>query len=139
MIKYNDLLSGNMIADVDIKTQHNLEELLGRLKLVEVASGITFICTSGLRTFQHHKEIYSKLNAQRRAKGLAELKVPMGSKHLYGQAADISDPDGRLMVWCKANEDLLSKFSLWCEEKDDQPRVHFQTVPPASGHRFFKP
>lgn len=88
---------------------------------------------------QDHLRIYSTLNAKRKKQGLAELKVPMASKHLFGQAADISDPDGSLHEWCGKNEALLVSVGLWCEEKDDQARVHFQIVPPKSGKRFFKP
>lgn len=139
MITLKELLGGQSIADVEIAIQHNLEELRARLNLVRIAWAKPMIVTSGLRSMHDHKRIYSQINAKRRADGLPELKIPMGSKHLYGQAADILDKDGSLHAWCVANEDLLSKFGLWCEEKDDQARVHFQTVPPASGKRFFKP
>jgi hypothetical protein len=63
----------------------------------------------------------------------------MKSRHLFGQACDVSDPDGKLMDWCIANEKVLEKVGLWCEVRDDKKRVHFQIVPPQSGKRFFNP
>lgn len=90
------------------------------------------IVTSGLRSIEDHKRIY-------REKGISEDKIPMGSRHLHGQACDISDPDGKLYDWCKANEVFLAEIELWMEIKDSEPRVHFQIVPPKSGNRFFIP
>ena len=85
---------------------------------------------------EDHKRIYMELTRKR---GATNVRVPLGSAHLKGSAVDISDPDGSLYDWCKAHEALLVSAQLWCEEKDDQKRVHFQTYAPPSGKRFFKP
>jgi hypothetical protein len=139
MISYKEILCGHSLADVEIRIQHNLEELLGRMNLIRTAYGKPMIVTSGFRSKQDHLRIYSEINAKRVKAGLPELNAPMGSRHLSGQAVDILDRDGSLHQWCKDNEDLLVRIGLWCEEKDSTPRVHFQTVPPASGKRFFHP
>ena len=53
----------------------------------------------------------------------------MGSKHLKGQAADWSDPDGSLYKYCEDNLQLLEDLGIFIELKDDQKRVHIQSVP----------
>lgn len=109
----------------------NLTELLKHINLIRTAYGKPMSITSGLRDLEDHKRIY-------RQKGIAEDKIPMASKHLYGQACDVSDPQGELMAWCKNNEQELIKAELWCEE-GTKGWVHFQIVPPKSGKRWFLP
>jgi len=62
------------------------------------------------------------------------------SKHLLGQACDLSDENGKLDEWLmtatgtKALEDCM----LWHEHPRDTPKwVHVQTVPPGSKNRHF--
>ena len=140
MISMTELLgSKNNINDVPILHQHNLEDLLIKINRIRTEWGQPMIVTSGYRSMQDHLRIYSEINAKRVKAGLEEKKIPIGSKHLLGLAVDISDPDGSLHDWCVANEALLEEVGLWCEVKDEQNRVHFQTEPPRSGNRFFKP
>lgn len=139
MITFKEILGKTPISEVDIAYQHNIEELVKRINVIRAAWGKPMLVTSGFRSMHDHKRIYSELNAKRRSQNLPELKIPMSSKHLYGEAVDISDPDGSLHDWCKANESLLEEVGLWCEEKDSQARVHFQIEPPNSGKRFFYP
>jgi hypothetical protein len=62
------------------------------------------------------------------------------SKHLLGAACDILDRDGALAAWVTANESLLAKAALWCEDtRYTKGWVHFQCLPPKSGKRFFVP
>lgn len=139
MLALKEFVSDYNMADIPHSDQLNLEELLKRMNLVRKAWKKPMTVTSGYRSMQDHLRIYSKINADRRAKGLPELAPPKGSKHLIGAAADISDPDGSLHKWCIENEALLTKIGLWMEVKDEQKRVHFQIFPPKSGNRFFKP
>jgi hypothetical protein len=68
-----------------------------------------------------------------------ESKVPMNSRHLYGQAVDIYDPGLKLTAWLKENDSQrLKNAELWCEEGNSD-WVHFQIVPPKSGKRWFNP
>lgn len=114
----------------------NLKVLHVRINQIRAAWAKPMIVTSGFRSMDDHKRVYTQL-AKRR--GVTFIRIPSGSKHLSGQAVDIADPDGSLMKWCKVNLPLLELAQLWCEEPDDQKRVHFQTIPPGSGKRFFKP
>lgn len=114
----------------------NIHILLERINLIRTAWGKPMTVTSGFRSLEDHKRIYMDLAKKR---GTENIRIPMGSAHLKGCACDISDPDGKLYEWCQKNISKLEEAKLWCEEKDDQARVHFQIYPPASGKRFFKP
>jgi uncharacterized protein YcbK (DUF882 family) len=110
----------------------NLLLLLDKMNIVRKAYGKPMIVSSGLRTMPDHLRIYAN-------KGITDKnKIPMKSKHLFGQACDISDPSGKLMAWCKANVAVLEEAGLWCED-GTVGWVHFQSVPPGSGKRFFLP
>lgn len=118
--------------------QDNLMTLLERINKIRLAYGKPMFVTSGYRSMADHLRIYQEL-ATKRGEIFIEAKVPMKSKHLNGAAVDIADKDGKLFEWTKANETLLEQIGLWCEEKDDQARVHYQIFEPKSGKRFFKP
>jgi len=125
----NELLHNHVITDFNLDIQNNLEDLLNKINIFREAYGKPMIVTSGIRTVEDHFRLYKE-------KG---TKAPMGSQHLQGRAVDIYDEDGELMKYCKENVPLLESIGLWIEDDNSVPRVHFQTVPPKSGHRFFKP
>lgn len=113
--------------------KNNLQILHERINKIRSAYGKPMIVTSGVRDVNDHIRIY-------REKGISDDKIPMGSKHLKGQAVDIADSKKELADWCKNNQNLLEEFELWLEDLDSTVGwVHFQTVPPKSGKRFFKP
>jgi uncharacterized protein YcbK (DUF882 family) len=130
MLTITELLSGNLKSKIPKEHFTNLMDLLVKINTVRTLYAKTMTVTSGYRSLKHHTEIYAD-------RGI--LTPPLGSKHLTGQAVDISDPDGKLMLWVKANYGLMETFGLWMEEPDNQKRVHFQSVPPKSGKRFFYP
>ncbi len=110
----------------------NIIVLLERINKIRAVYGKPMVVTSGLRDMKNHLRIY-------REKGITDKsKIPMKSKHLIGQAVDILDDKGELMEWCKLNQTILEAVGLWCEE-GTVGWVHFQTVPPKSGRRFFNP
>lgn len=112
--------------------EDNLLELLIKGNKIRDAFGRPMIVTSGFRTKEDHLRIYEKQIK-------AGKHVPMGSKHLYCQAVDISDPNKILQKWCLENEKLLAEVGVWMEHfSHTSTWVHFQIVPPASGNRFFK-
>lgn len=128
--------------ETTVESQMNLETLAFKLNKLEAAyeadTGRKLgVCTSGLRNMADHLRIYRAKNSALKAAGLPEVKVPMESKHLYGQAVDISDPDGALWAWVKINLPLMKEIGLWMEAPDGVKRVHFQIVPPKSGNRVF--
>jgi uncharacterized protein YcbK (DUF882 family) len=131
MITMKELNPKSFAAQKSI--QDNLDILLKKINEIRAAYGKPMKITSGLRTMEDHLRIYAEMGITEKS------KIPMKSKHLFGQACDVSDPDGKLMDWCIANEKVLEKVGLWCEVRDDKKRVHFQIVPPQSGKRFFNP
>lgn len=114
----------------------NMTKLLSRVNRVLEAASLKGVVTSGLRNVEDHKRIYSE---KAKKLGLKNIRVPMGSKHLTGEAVDISDPYGTLFKWCRNNVALLEEIGLWVEDDQSVPRVHLQSCPPLSGNRFFKP
>jgi uncharacterized protein YcbK (DUF882 family) len=138
MITLKELLKNTKFESLPKEHQDNLMTLLERVNRVRQVWGKPMTVTSGYRSKDDHTRIYKEL-AAKRGQPFDEKKIPWGSNHLKGAAVDISDPDYKLIEWCIANEKLLEQVGLWCEEKDDQKRVHFQIFAPRSGKRFFKP
>lgn len=133
MISMDELLNKKYkLEDQPQETQDNLNILLERVNKIRTLCGKPMTVTSGLRTMKDHLRIYA-------AKGITDpAKIPMKSRHLYGQAIDISDPDLALTQWLKENPQILIDCELWCEEGNTN-WVHFQIVPPKSGNRWFLP
>lgn len=133
MIILKEIIGKQNIADLPSMIQANLCILLHAINIVRKEYKKPMIVTSGLRDIEKHKEIYRK-------KGIPEEDIPMGSKHLSGEAIDILDRDGSLADWVSKNVSVLKKAGLWCERMDyTHGWVHFQIVPPKSGNRFFIP
>lgn len=133
----NQLIKGNTLADVPLKAQSNLEDLKIKLNMLLVEWNRPVVITSGFRSMQKHVDVY-RTKALREKRPFSDLQVPMNSKHLFGQAADIADPKGDLYDWATKNIELLTKIGLWCEA-GTKGWLHLQSVPPRSGSRFFKP
>ncbi len=132
MLSYKELLSGHVLSDVPIAHQQHLEDLLIKVNKLRAEWGKPLVVTSGYRSMQDHLRIYH-------AKGITDpSKIPMQSKHLSGDACDLSDPDGSLYKWAFENQDKLAEWELWCE-KDTKGWLHVQRLPPKSGNRFFVP
>lgn len=103
----------------------NLATLLERMNKIRAAYGHPMLVSSGLRSAEDQARI--------------NPSAPK-SKHLLGAACDITDGDGSLKKWIKANVSLLETVGLWCEDLKATPTwVHFQCLPPKSGNRFFIP
>lgn len=129
-----ELLSNQATFEsLDKEIQDNLNILLDKVNKVRTAYAKPMIVTSGLRTKQHHLEIYAR-------KGIYPPKVPMKSNHLFGRAVDLADGDGKLKKWILENIKLIEEIGLYMEDfTATKTWVHFQINPPASGKRFFKP
>lgn len=62
------------------------------------------------------------------------------SKHITGQAIDLSDPDGELDDLLLNHPNLLELAGLWQEHPlATKGWTHIQSVPPKSGNRTFYP
>jgi uncharacterized protein YcbK (DUF882 family) len=136
MIKLSELNPKGFALSAEVEAE--LNKLCVALNVVRAAYGKPMVVTSGYRSLDDHKRIYAEKNAARAKQGLKPLHVPTASKHLYGQAVDISDPGGHLWRWLQANQTVLEKAGLWCETRQGNWQ-HFQTLPPGSGKRWFNP
>lgn len=123
---------------LSIEHQQNIDDLVERLNRFRSAYGEPMIVTSGYRTAADHRRIY-------KAKGVEENKIPWGSKHLSGQACDFADNSQALLDFILNNKALLISCGFWVEHPawtvtpSGSRWIHLQTVPPASGKRFFIP
>lgn len=62
------------------------------------------------------------------------------SKHMTGEAIDISDPEGDLDQWCLDHPGVMEELELWQEHPSaTKGWCHVQIVPPKSGRRVFYP
>lgn len=123
MILMKELNPHKYIVDATITA--NLHDLLNKVNQIRSAYGKPMMVSSGLRS----QEDQARINPG----------APK-SKHLTGQACDIADHNGTLKAFVGANIKLLEDAGLWCEDFAHTPTwVHFQTVPPGSGKRFFIP
>lgn len=113
--------------------ESNLEKLIKKTnKLQERYGKLQFVITSGFRSLLEHLGIY-------RRKGITDpKKIPMKSKHLFCQAVDIEDKDGKFYQWCQKNEAILQELGLYYE-LGTRGWVHIQIIPPASGKIGFWP
>lgn len=133
MLTFKNLLGDNTVADIPIAHQQNLDMLLKKVRVLELAYGKNFVVTSGYRSEQKHLEIYSR-------KGIHPPKVPMRSQHLSGNAVDIADSTGAIKAWLLQNLNLLDLYDLYIEHPDATPTwLHIQQLPPKSKNRIFKP
>lgn len=80
-------------------------------------------CNSGFRTLEDQKRINPKA---------------MKSNHLTCCAIDLSDPDGKLHKWMKANPKVIEELDLYMEERQGGWQ-HIQIVCPRSQKRWFNP
>lgn len=136
MITWQELLGKYKESDIPAEHLANMRELLVRVNKLRQAYAKPMRPTNCYRSMEHHLRIYKD-------KGITDkAKIPMGSKHLAGQAMDFADPSGELYKWAAANEALLKEIGLWCEE-GTKGWLHIQSVPYRSykpgKSRFFKP
>lgn len=126
------------LENLTIEQIGNMNTLISRVNQFLEKFGSYRKVTSGIRSMADHKRIYAEINAKRKAKGLAPVKVPMNSKHLICAAVDLEDADGKLMAFARANTKLLRDLGLWCETRQGG-WLHMQIFPPKSGALFFNP
>jgi uncharacterized protein YcbK (DUF882 family) len=123
--------------------QDNLTKLLEIMNKIRKSYGKPMKVTSGLRSMEDHLRIYRE-KAKKEGIPFDESKVPKKSKHLFGQACDIYDPNKELQKWCTDNEQFLKDIGVWLEAFESTPNwVHYQIVPYNSWSKgssiWFKP
>lgn len=130
MISIEELYLSKDLGRIDHDTMLNLGQLHYRLNFIRKLWAQPMMITSGFRTPEEQMVIYQ-------AKG---LPPKMGSAHLDGAAADISDPDGKLKRWILDHLDVVEALNLYFEDFDyTKGWIHAQLWSPASGKRFFIP
>lgn len=103
-ITRKEILRGHeRYAPLDEDTEKNLEVFLVALNSFRQDYGKPMICVSGYRPKVYNDKI-----------GGAE-----NSAHIYCQAADFHDPDGKLKEFC--SEEMLEKHDLYMEHPLDTP------------------
>lgn len=138
MISMTELNPAGLPTSPEVEA--NLNNLLTIMNQVRTVYAIPMIVTSGLRDIAKQEAIYAQKNKLREAQFLTPLTVPLNSQHLHGNAVDIEDKDGKLKDWIMTQIPLMESLGLYFEDFGSTPGwVHWQTVPPASGKRFFIP
>jgi hypothetical protein len=145
IITVEDYMMGRAdFMTLDSAHQTNILKLLQKVNDLLNDAGLERSISSGYRTMKDHQRIYADINKKKKAAGLPEVKVPMGSKHLIGAAIDLADPDGKLDKYC--TEDVLKKFDLYMEHPDytnsavdpkSKGWCHLQIIP--TKNRIFRP
>lgn len=127
-ISKDELLKGrdkDYASDYTQEISDNLDKLLIPLNKMREAYGSPLICNSGWRP--------PSINA-------ATPGAASHSAHCMGLAADIADPDGKLMNWVLANLELMKELGFFFEDFRWTPNwVHFGLRKPSSGKRIFIP
>lgn len=136
MITMQELLKGKKMEDLSQEIQDNLPKLLEKINKVRVAWNKPMKVTSCVRTRNEQIEVYRK-------KKIFDITlIPMNSKHIYGAAVDIFDPDLSLTQWLKDNPQIMEENDLYAELGNSN-WVHLQILPFGSYNsgktRWFNP
>jgi hypothetical protein len=134
------LMNRGSLEELSDEIVRNINTLIPRVNELLERFGEKRNVTSGLRRMEDHIRIYEEINAKRRAKGLPEQKVPMGSKHLIGAAIDLEDKNDKLKEFCVKNTHILKELGLYMEDPSATDTwCHLQCIPPGSGKTVFRP
>lgn len=138
------LSSWNRAATADEVTQEildNLTKTFQKMDKVREYFGKSIKVTICLRTMAYHKELYKRINTDRKKKGIEPLKIPMGSAHLSGMGVDfivkgLKCDDAKAMI---IKDKKLEEWGMRMEDIEGE-WVHLDWKPVgASGKRYFKP
>ena len=132
MIEFDDLNPKGY--ELTSEQEGNAKDLLSAVNaFLEGYTGKVYV-TSGIRDMADHMRIYA-------AKGITdESKIPMGSRHLFGLAVDLADPNRELAYYILNHLELLQTCGLWVEHLNwTKGWIHLQSVSPKSKRRFFIP
>lgn len=136
----DELIDPVLRRDLPLEHALNVNMLWYKVSLFRAACRIPFSINTpvtpnrGYRTEEMHRQVYSKINANRVSTGLMPVQTPSKSMHLFGAACDIADPQERIQMWVRAHEDWVRKMGIWFESFRSTPTwVHMQIYPPASG------
>ena len=122
--------------DWTIARQINAQKLLAACLLLEndaIADGVEF----------HDNPATKSGVSGKTFGGFRPQACPQGapnSNHKEGLAVDRYDPENKIDDWCMANLDKLEARGIWIEHPDaTHGWSHWQSVPPKSGKRVYRP
>jgi len=121
MISIEELYKPADFGAIDEDAMINLRQLHYKLNCVRAAYGNVMVVDSGFRTLAEQTEIYVAL----------KKATAVGSQHLIGAAADVSDPKGELKKWVLDNLAFIESQYLFMENFNatgglNSGWVHFQ-------------
>jgi len=120
MFTMQELLGPHKLGECTPEQKVNLTVLLAKLNKLRADYGKPLKVTSGLRNDVDMKRIYKS------------DVYPKKSKHLFGQAVDISDPKHELINWLKEdNSRRMKLYGFWGENLTTN-WCHLQMVPMSS-------
>lgn len=133
---------GRMADETDGLTDEildNLKVLFHKMDIVREYFGSPIIVHVCFRSMQYHIDLYKRINDKRKAQGLPEQHVPMGSAHLKGKAVDfhikgISIADAQKKI---VDEKKLDEWVMRME-RDTATWIHLDINPVGPSGRFFK-
>lgn len=128
MISLADYYAGRDVKfakELTIELQRNAEKIVAKASELLSAFGEKRAVTSGWRP--------ASINA-------ATPGASKKSHHIFCNAIDLEDHDGRLDKWCVENIERLVELGLYLESPTSTPRwCHIQQISPRSGARIFMP
>ncbi len=133
-----EYLGSTPMSELSTEQLANMNTLVPNVNALLEAFGSYRKCNSGFRSYEQHARIYDELNAKRISQGFKAVPIPLGSQHLRAAAIDIEDTNGKFYSFCLANESLLKKLGLYCENRQGGWQ-HLQIFAPKSGSRWFNP
>lgn len=117
-----------------------LKHLFAKMDVVREYFGKPIRVHITFRTMQYHLNLYKQINAKRVAKGLPEVRVPMGSGHLKGKATDF-DVMGMSCDDAKAKILADKKLDEWNMRMENNGKgaswVHLDELPVGPSGRYF--
>lgn len=120
MLSIEEFYRPEDLGKIDHDTMLHLGVLHHKLNFIRKLYNASMRITSGYRSVDEQIKIYAD-------KG---QPVKLGSCHLFGQAADISDPSGKLKKWILDHLELMEQLQLFCEDFDyTKSWCHIQSMP----------
>jgi hypothetical protein len=138
---------GNLPEDkLTDEVKQNLVKTFRWMDTVREILGIPIKVHLAFRSMAYHLDLYRRLNEQRKKQGKPDLRVPMKSAHLMGNAVDFSSDMGKGSVGANCDEiksimkPRLEELKLRLEDNGKGANwIHLDSNPPGPSGRFFKP
>jgi uncharacterized protein YcbK (DUF882 family) len=135
-------LAGLPEDDLTDEKKANLQKTFAWMDKVREWIGKPIKVTIAFRSLSYHLDLYRRINEKRKAQGQPELRVPMKSSHLFGNAVDfvVIGMDCDSVRQKILDEKKLEEWNLRMEDNGKGANwVHLDDRAVGPGGRFFKP